>query len=520
MRFLVTPDQNVTRRIGRAATRVAVSAGLAIGLTIGQSAIVTAESPTATFDSNGPRRIADTRASQGAYPGPTLRSGETLRVDTGTTEPIAVNVTAANYTNLGHLSLYPCGAGSTETSQLNFDAPAGNGPVANVAVIKPDADGDICIRAVVGGGGRVDVIVDLSGRFGPGLVSTVVPRRLHDTRDDVRSLQAGTVLRVGGLGANTPSIVNLTTVGATKAGFLTAYPCTSARPDTSSSNFTAGRRKATMGVYRADRDGKLCIYASATTQLIVDLFGTTTTDSALIEMTTATRVMDTRDRDHRGDYYAGDEFRLKLPTWKGRAAVLNVTAVRPAAAGHLTVYPCGTQRPTASTLNYVGGQVVPNGVIVNPGKTGEVCIDSFARTDLVVDLLGFVGSSRDVGVSDGEKPSCSNPGIAGFNRERSAVGLEQVHESAALFPATCDWARKVAGDGVISHDPNSGVCAEVVAFGPTVNSLLLSWHNSPDHYAIMINPSMRTVAFAVTPGKATVGGTTYDVLFGVARFNC
>lgn len=499
---------------------VTIAAGGSTAVATEPRADVASPQRPVSFDSTGPRRIADTRASQGSYPRPTLRSGQTLRIDAGTNAPIAINVTAVSFTNTGHLSLYPCAAGSTSTSQLNFDASASGGPVANVAVVTPDTNRAVCVDAVVADGGTVDVIVDLSGTFELGLVSTTVPKRMHDTRDDVRPLQAGQVLRVTGLEPNTPSIVNLTTVRAQEAGFLVAYPCQKGKPNTSSSNFVAGGHKATMGVYRTDGDGNLCVYSSATTQLIVDLFGTATTDTKLVEMSTPTRVMDTRVRGHRGPYYAGSEFRLKLPKWRGRAAILNVTAVRPTGAGHITVYPCSSRLPTASTLNYVAGQIVPNGVIVKPDKTGEVCINSFARTDLVVDFLGFVGSKQNTVAASNDDSGCSNPGIGGFNRERSAAGVKQVHESTALFAATCEWAKKMARDGFVSHDPNSGVCSEVVGFGATVSALLLAWHNSPLHQQAVTNPGLRTAAFAVTPGKATVGGTTYDLLFGVGRFNC
>jgi PKD repeat protein len=68
--------------------------------------------------------------------------------------------------------------------------------------------------------------------------------------------------------------------------------------------------------------------------------------------------------------------------------MLNVTAISPAAAGYLTVYPCGTQRPLASNVNYVAGQVVPNAVLAKIGTGGTVCIYTRAATHLVVDVNG------------------------------------------------------------------------------------------------------------------------------------
>ena len=54
------------------------------------------------------------------------------------------------------------------------------------------------------------------------------------------------------------------------------------------------------------------------------------------------------------------------------AVALNVTVVAPTLSGYLTVFPAGASQPTASNLNYVAGQVVPNGVFVKVGIGGAV----------------------------------------------------------------------------------------------------------------------------------------------------
>ena len=71
------------------------------------------------------------------------------------------------------------------------------------------------------------------------------------------------------------------------------------------------------------------------------------------------------------------------------AAVLNVTVTNPAAAGFVTVWPCGQPQPNASNLNYVGGQTVPNLTIAKLGESGEVCFFSMVETDLIADVAGY-----------------------------------------------------------------------------------------------------------------------------------
>jgi hypothetical protein len=60
------------------------------------------------------------------------------------------------------------------------------------------------------------------------------------------------------------------------------------------------------------------------------------------------------------------------------------------------VYPCGAQRPTASNLNYVADQTVPNFVIAALSPDGDVCIDTMTVVDVVVDLAGYLPAGSPV----------------------------------------------------------------------------------------------------------------------------
>jgi hypothetical protein len=78
-----------------------------------------------------------------------------------------------------------------------------------------------------------------------------------------------------------------------------------------------------------------------------------------------------------------------IPT-AASAVVLNVTAVQPSSNGYITVWPGGTTRPTASSLNFSPGSVVPNLVIAGIGTDGTVNIyNYFGTTDVVIDVLGY-----------------------------------------------------------------------------------------------------------------------------------
>jgi len=72
------------------------------------------------------------------------------------------------------------------------------------------------------------------------------------------------------------------------------------------------------------------------------------------------------------------------------AVILNVTAVDESTAGFFTVYPTGAALPTASNLNWVTGETVPNLVSVGLGTGGNVSIfNGLGTADAVVDLEGY-----------------------------------------------------------------------------------------------------------------------------------
>src|SRR5690606_31005867 len=71
------------------------------------------------------------------------------------------------------------------------------------------------------------------------------------------------------------------------------------------------------------------------------------------------------------------------------AVSLNVTVTGAEAAGHATVWPCGSPRPTASNVNYVRGATEPNAVLAKVDATGEVCVFSLAPAHVVIDVNGW-----------------------------------------------------------------------------------------------------------------------------------
>jgi len=112
-----------------------------------------------------------------------------------------------------------------------------------------------------------------------------------------------------------------------------------------------------------------------------------------------TRLMDTRTADSPfGDGVPlgpGQTMDIKVGGFRGvsanaGAAVLNVTITDASQQSLLTIFPSGTPRPTASSLNFVPGQVVPNAVTVKIGANKKVSIyNDKGSVHVVVDVNGY-----------------------------------------------------------------------------------------------------------------------------------
>jgi len=123
------------------------------------------------------------------------------------------------------------------------------------------------------------------------------------------------------------------------------------------------------------------------------------------------------------------------------AAVLNVTGVNTVAPGFVTVYPAGSELPTASNVNFDGaGQVLANMVTVKLSTDGAVDVYMQRQMDVAIDVSGAyvpvagpVAAGRLVTRPDGAFRVLDT-------RQRAAGGVagntsERVDVSAAGVPA-------------------------------------------------------------------------------------
>ncbi len=202
-------------------------------------------------------------------------------------------------------------------------------------------------------------------------------------------------------------VLNLTMVDVDGAGFASVWPAGSLMPTVSSANTdVAGQTVANMVTVPLGVDGFVSIFSSIGADYIVDVQGVyesaTSAAAGRFVALTPRRAIDTRLSTSLApnSSITVDVAAVGVPV-DASAAVLNVTATQTRAGGYLTVWPADTTMPVASNLNVPGpGYTVANQVIARV-TNGRVGVYSFERTDVIVDVTGYMTGTAAPAGSDG-----------------------------------------------------------------------------------------------------------------------
>jgi hypothetical protein len=205
--------------------------------------------------------------------------------------------------------------------------------------------------------------------------------------------------------------LNVTVMPHGPLGYLSVWPTGSTQPLVSTLNSPDGRIKANAALATGGNGGEISVYATDTTDLVLDVNGYFTSVSSYVYVpVTPCRLVDTRISNGTAfgapSLVAGRQRRFQLansncnlPTAyfaNGGAVSLNVTAVPIAGqpVSYVTVW--GTsetepQTPLISTLNAPTGTVTANAAVVtiNPSTSESVSVYSTDNTDLLLDITGY-----------------------------------------------------------------------------------------------------------------------------------
>jgi hypothetical protein len=384
------------------------------------------------FTSLTPARVLDTRVGIGGVQG---KVGQGAAVDvlvTGTggvpasgVAAVVLNVAVTEPTAPSFLTVFPAGQPRPNSANLNFVA---GQDLSNLVVAKVGAGGKV---SVYNNAGSTHVVFDVAGWFASTATSfnSLPPARILDTRNGTGGLAgkvgpAGTVdIQVTGTGGVPASgvgavVLNVAVTEATAPSYLTVFPAGQPRPFASNLNFVAGQTVSNLVVAKVGAGGKVSVYDNAgATHVIFDVAGWFSSTTTSFTSLTPARILDTRTSTGGLPGKVGPGATIDAPvTGAGgvpatgvAAVVLNVTVTEPTAPSFLTVFPTGQARPTASNLNFVAGQDLPNMVVAKVGAGGKVSVyNNAGSTHVVFDVVGWFATAP-VGPPQGVVQISSDP---------------------------------------------------------------------------------------------------------------
>ena len=404
-----------------------------------------------------------------------------------------LNVTVTRPSRQGHLTAYGDGTALPVTSNLNFRAWQ---TVPNLVVTPVGANGKVALRNA--SLGSTHLVADVEGYYlagaptEPGAFQSLTPARLLDTRSGIGAPVAkvgpqGTVhLPVAGRGGVPASgvsavVLNVTVTAPTRGGHLTVHADGTAAPVTSNLNFEPGQTVPNLVIAPVGGNGRVALENGSfgTLDLVADVAGYflsgTPAQPGAFRSLAPVRLLDTRIGlgAPTAKVAAGATARLQVggrggvPASGVSAVVLNVTVTGPTGGGYITAHADGTARPTASNLNFVRGQTVPNLVVVPVAPNGRVALynGSTGSTHLLADVAGYYRAPATTGAV------CTNPYFTTSNSNGGITdGGYYVHNNlwnASSYPGTkgttsvCSYRswNHVAtatntGDGAVKTYPN------------------------------------------------------------------
>jgi len=251
------------------------------------------------FDSVQPQRLLETRVGpglgtvDGQYNGigqipatatfglPVAgRAGVPLDADA-----VALNVTVTEARGPGYITVFPCGGGRPLAASLNYRT---GSTVPNAVIAKIGDGGQVCFYTQA----QTHLVVDIDGfyrdgrkfvahdparlvetRVGPGLVTTDGAQ----TGGGPLALDSTTEVQVTGRAGIPPdaatAVLNVTVVDARGPGFATVFPCGATRPNAANLNYVTGSTVPNAVIAKIGSGGKVCVYTSNATDLVVDVNG-------------------------------------------------------------------------------------------------------------------------------------------------------------------------------------------------------------------------------------------------------
>jgi N-acetylmuramoyl-L-alanine amidase len=185
-------------------------------------------------------------------------------------------------------------------------------------------------------------------------------------------------------------IVRFTVVDPEAPGHIMAYDTGASVSNASMLNYDTAQTTGNTVLVKVGTEGKITVRSIAATHLIIDVFGYTVGPAAFHSQTPY-RLADTRT-GAKPD--ANSTTCLTVAGVNGvaddaKAVAVVVTAVSPEAAGSMVMFASGATPPPTHSLTFEANQNTANSTLVQIGADKQICIQTTAQSDFVVDVTGF-----------------------------------------------------------------------------------------------------------------------------------
>ena len=392
---------------------------------------------------------------------------------------VAVNVIANQPAASGYLQLFAAGAARPVDSSVNYQQ---GRTTAGFEVVPVSSSGQITVLATA----ATKVIVRLRGfytsaastvtgaRYVPVPPSTVVAN-LAVPAGGTASFTADGANGANGIpaSANVKALaLNVIANQPSGNGHLQVYPAALAtRPVDSTLNFQQGRTTANFEVVPIQSGGRLSVYSTTATKVVVRVRGYYTISPYTDDGGTYTPVAPATVVGNVS-VPAGQLTSFRVTGANGipapdrvSAVALNVIAFQPSGSGWLQAFPEG-DRPVDSTLNFQQGQNTANFEVVRVPADGRISIYSTTATRVIVRLRGWYADAP--APSGADWPQSRNlPDHSGVNPSETVLTSTTVRQlGQAWFAPTAEVVGDVAVvDGVVYSGGGIGFRAHDAATG-------------------------------------------------------
>lgn len=376
----------------------------------------------------------------------------------------------------------------------------------------PDDTASGLTRFQLSGGGYLDPFERMH---------VMTPKRFYDSRTSTK-LKAGEYRRVrlGGINGvplqTNGVVVSVTAANATTSGWLSLMNDRYV-PQSSSLNYRPGPARSNLVLALTDGSGYTYVYNSASsTDVIIDVVGFNAVDTVVrsgvvepgsqFEPVDSTRIFDTRWAGAGGPLSAGEvidvPFEVAPEVDPGvTAAVVNLTAITPAAGGYLSAFPAELSTANVSQLSFARGATTAALAIVPVSHDADglpvfsIRNGSSGATGLAVDVVGYLDDTDVYGL-----------------RLRPLTGRlfdSRTGQGTVKGPFGAGSTRAVNGGFADWGSPDTvGLLANLTAVRPTTKTFVTAWDGTTARpgTSVLNSEAGDTVANAVVSGLHPTDG--------------